>query len=89
MENPKKIILDGNRDEAMRKLGKAQALLRLTKTISNLLGLSYHRLYSANKEVMAESISGFQDRITLVAPPEEKIIEERKPMCRIVLIDLP
>jgi len=90
MENARKVKLFGDRIEAMRKYGQGQALLRATKSIAELLGLPYYRLFSSDKQVMAQSIPGIQDQITLFAPeilkPEE---EELKPYCSINFINLP
>lgn len=89
MENARKIKLFGDRPEAMRKFGDGQALLRATKAISELLGLPYHRLFSADKSVMAQSIPGVQDQIILSHEPEVPIEEEKKPYCSIALLNLP
>ena len=75
MENARKIKLFGDRQEAMRKYGRGQALLRATKSIAELLGLPFYRLSNSDKEVIAQSIPGVQDQITLNSPeipkPEE------------------
>jgi len=89
MENARKVKLFGDRQEALRKYGQGQALLRASKAISELLGIPYYRLFSADKQVIAQSISGVQDQIILNAPEILKPEEEIEPYCNINFINLP
>jgi len=89
MDNARKVKLFGDRIEAMRKYGEGQALLRATKSIAELLGIPYYRLFNADKTVMAQSITGMQDQIILSHEPEVPIEEEKKPYCNIAFLNLP
>ena len=90
MDNPRKIKLFGDRQEALRKLGEGQSLLRMTKAISRLLGLPYYRLFSADKDVMAQSIRGMQDQIILSHTQEMGVEEEEEnPSCTVTLSNVP